>query len=65
MLNEQDIQRLYALSASVKKALVKGLSIQQISVDLGLPRITIWKSLDNLSKDELKLRVKNLYEEEK
>ena len=65
MLNEQDIQRLYCLSASVKKALVKGLSIQQISVDLGLPRITIWKSLDNLSKDELKLRVKNLYEEEK
>ena len=65
MLNEQDIQRLYCLSASVKKALVKGLSIQQISVDLGLPRITIWKSLDNLSKGELKLRERNLYEEEK
>ena len=65
MLNEQDIQRLYTLSASVKKALVKGLSIQQISVDLGLPRITIWKSLDNLSKGELKLRERNLYGEEK
>jgi len=65
MLNEQDIQRLYALSASVKKALVKGLSIQQISLDLGVPRLTVWKSLDNLSKGELKLRERNLYGEEK
>lgn len=65
MLNEQDIQRLYCLSASVKKALVKGLSIQQISIELAVPRATVWKSLDNLSKGELRLREKNLYEEDK
>ena len=65
MLNEQDIQRLYTLSEGLKKALVRGLSIQRISIELEVPRATVWKSLDNLSKGELKLREKNLYGEDK